>query len=444
MSYGRFRERVYPYHPVGKIGEFYTLDLKTGKKSQQTDIFDPVNPGNMIETHRCWDELNSGPPFLTGGGFYKHSLHQPYDIIGRTTINIPNYNDTGPKPGFNRCYEGGFAVGSLFGFTSLGTVEGANSHNTYSAANPDDISNLGNRAWMKLRPKVEIASVAQTIAEGSQIPGMLKTTAQGFNSIWKGLGGNMTMKEMGPKKVADQFLNVQFGWKPFINDIYATCDVVTNFDSHVAERKRMNKRWMRRKFRESRIEEEEVLYVGSDPNRNACLPTLFPSVFIEPGSCSQIVRRRKLVDIWYSGKFMYYLPEFDDSAPQLEILRKVRQYKTLLGLNVSPATIYKVMPWTWLIDWYVNAGDFIQRTQDLISDSVVAQYFFAMRHVRYEYEYQKVFTTKDGQTHDLRWKRSVETKRRGSSDSPFSFSLNPTQLSGTQLAILTALGLSKT
>jgi hypothetical protein len=121
----------------------------------------------------------------------------------------------------------------------------------------------------------------------------------------------------------------------------------------------------------------------------------------------------------------------------------VRQALSLLGANVDATSVYKVTPWTWLIDWGVNVGDFVRRVEDIATDAAVSRYFYLMRRTFVRFEYRSVFSTYDGQTHDFRAYRSVDVKRRVASVNPFNFSLLPGGLSGMQYSILAALGLSK-
>jgi hypothetical protein len=458
MSGLRLRVRQVPFVAPSVLGRLYTLNLATGVRTQES-VVPPTGVGKILETSKCSDVTHPGPPYLNGGHLFVERLIVPAQQSANVKIRIPNANASSPnRPGFERVYEGAFQVGSEYGFTSLGNFEALLGPDHYSLVNPDDLSSLGNRAYNKLRPKVEVGSLAQSVFEARELPGMLKTTGQGFHAIWRDLvngslsrppsrGGSPLRHEMErfsqyPKEVSNQFLNVQFGWKPFVREVNSMCDVVVNFDQHSERLRKQNDKWMNRTFTEDTVESDELVH-SSTSTQNDCYPALSASIFIKPGSCWQTVRRKKMTRVWYKGVFKFYRPEFDYSREQVEHLRTVRQYMTLLGLDVTPTTLYKVTPWSWLVDWFVNAGDALQRVQDLATDAVASKYFYVMRHSLVEYEYRKVFTTRDGVTHDFTWNRTVEAKRRGESKHPFNFSLLPGNLSDSQLAVIAALGITR-
>jgi hypothetical protein len=340
-------------------------------------------------------------------------------------------------------YAGGFSLGGVtHGFGSLGTLEGLPDPEIYNEVNPDDLTDLGNRAYRLLAPKPEEAGLAQTLAEWRSIPGMLRTSSEGLSTTWKALGGSISGASMAPKKVAEQFLNFQFGWKPFLKDMKDAHNVLSDFDAYVERIREHNGVWRKRTRKEDVVEGEEVLYQGQS-NTNACSPALFASEFLVPGSCYQTVTRQKMTRVWYTGTFKYYRPEFDYTKKMNTAWRRVQQHITALGLRVSPSIVYKVTPWTWLVDWFVNIGDFVKRVEDMASDTIVSRDFYLMRHSYVRLEYRKRFSTFDGQSFDLKWYRTVETKRRGSADSPFHFAPLPGGLSAMQLAILAAVGLTR-
>jgi hypothetical protein len=96
---------------------------------------------------------------------------------------------------------------------------------------------------------------------------------------------------MAPKKVAEQFLNFQFGWKPFLKDMKDAHNVLSDFDAYVERIREHNGVWRKRTRKEDVVEGEEVLYQGQS-NTNACSPALFASEFLVPGSCYQTVTRQ--------------------------------------------------------------------------------------------------------------------------------------------------------
>lgn len=448
------RERSFEYgaRPANSLaGKFILLNRKNGEIKPYADV--PAGGSLAAHEKRCWDYLNPGPPYHGGGTLFIKDYYRPVDIVGVGSYIGPRFawqSVNGGKVGDDwvKIYRGGFCNPVDHGFTDSFYSQGILASPTvYNVFHPDDLSSLGSRAYAKLRPKVEKVNLAQSIFEAREIPRMLKTTSKGFSDVFRSLGGNIGGKSMTPKGVADHFLNVQFGWKPFLRDLNDTIDVVKNFDVYVARTKRNNNTWLKRYWAEDEILTEEPEYSGS-PTSLECTPSLTTiggeNQFIVPGSIKVQIHNVKSSRVWHVGRFKYYRPEFAVRGDrEFDTLMQARQMTSLLGLQVNPTTLYKVTPWTWLADWFVNVSDNVQRFEDMISNAVVSKYFYTMRQIRRNIRYRITAQTLDGQSLDLIWYRGMETKQRSAANSPFSFTLLPGGLSGQQLAILGALGLSK-
>lgn len=60
------------------------------------------------------------------------------------------------------------------------------------------------------------------------------------------------------------------------------------------------------------------------------------------------------------------VPEFSDT-----------NYRDLLGLNPTAADIYNIIPWTWLVDYFVDLGGYIDCMDAINSDRQIINYGFA-------------------------------------------------------------------
>jgi len=290
-----------------------------------------------------------------------------------------------------------------------------------------------------MAPKDEVAGLGQAVAEARDLPQMLKTTSREMANAYLSRGGSIKGLAMSPKGVADHFINHKFGWVPFVKDMSDTINLVSNYDSHLQTAIRRNGTWRKRYFVEDVIDQEETIFSDASWHLD---PVVFPSNSLWKGSYTIV--KRSYERIWYKGLYKNYRTEFDNKVPMHPAIRKVRQALTLGGANVNPSLLWKVTPWSWCVDWFSNFGDSIRRTQDLITSSTVTQYFYLMRHRRTDYVCKQSFTVvSTGQSFDLEWTFGVEMKQRAKSENPFTFSLNPRPLSGVQLAILAALGISK-
>jgi hypothetical protein len=146
------------------------------------------------------------------------------------------------------------------------------------------------------------------------------------------------------------------------------------------------------------------------------------------------------------GQFRYYLPEFDKSTDHfMDKLNQVRRMIDIFGLRISPSNIYKAIPWTWLIDWVTSVGASLQALQDETLDHMAAKYMFLSHHKTTKTVFRQLlpFNSQSGGPQTLEFTQLVDVKQRKEASSPFGFDLDWSQLSPRQLAILAALGLSR-
>jgi hypothetical protein len=403
-------------------------------------------PAGKVE--RCWDALHPGPPYLSGGPFSKIVVETPnYVVQGSGSYELGPYDEYNLK---NIRYVGGFC--NPYWEQNEWAPDLAGAINDFAPGvvsdrfNPDDLRSRGNSAYNKLRPKVSMGSIGQAIAEFRDVPDTLKSTGNAFASIWQRIStsrnASWRRKEwlQASKGASDQFVNTQFGWLPFVRDVYDVCKNVVNNHESIARLKAKNNKWQMRTFREQSISRETELatwgFIGCEPADSLYFRRIVSS--FQPYTLSV----QEFEDVWYKGVFKYYYPEFDDSSwmAGFPSIQKVIQQIDLFGGRVDPVLLYKVTPWTWLADWFTDIGDGIQRLQDIATDSTVSKYFYVMRHRTWRVRTRARFSALGN--HDYSWYYGGEVKIRESGDSPFGFNLKPVNLTGLQWSILGALGLS--
>lgn len=453
----RFRERG-SFTPMNiTLGSYYYRRQRDGVTVSGTDEVGFFSPGRY---EKCFDVSHGRPPYRSGGPLFLIQFTEPTGIcagghlfpVGVTTQFPPNSTDNRLGDLWQIGYNGNFRAVNLPDLVSVMGKDISKPTDYRSQVNPDDLEALGSRGYSKLRPKPEIVGLGQAIAEAKDLPRMLKTTAKGFHDIWNAIrprirnnprGSRDMEKVMRPKWAADQFINHQFGWKPFLKDLNDLCNLVTDFQNHVARAKASNDKWFRKRFAEDVIESSTRIMQEEKNKFNPSFKSYFAPSFLGSLESNSIsVHRQKMTRVWYEGCFRQYYPEFDDEKFMDPVLRPIRQALTLSGLNVSPSLVWKITPWTWLSDWFTNVGSDILRVQDMAGDTVVAKYMYLMRETydRYEYQISQRWpsATISGTTYS-----EVRVKRRATAASPFSYVLAPGGLSGTQLAILGALGITR-
>jgi hypothetical protein len=280
---------------------------------------------------------------------------------------------------------------------------------------------------------------------------MLKQTARSFHNIWKDMvreKHNLPW-QMQPKRVADEFLNNQFGWVPFVNDIRQMADAVIFSDQYIRDLTAMNNQWMKRG---AILEESEksshlkrVYSFGCEPGGFE-IESLCKQMTVDGNACFGYydVFARTITRAWAEGSFKFYLPEFDASSmPSYNSAwSTVNRHLDLYGLRLNPSTLYKATPWTWLVDWFTEVGKRIDDVNSVYFDGVVSKYLYVMHHMKREIVSSHYLNFWSGGL-NVSWSRYLETKQRKASSSPFAFAPALPDLTARQFSILAALGLSK-
>jgi len=242
------------------------------------------------------------------------------------------------------------------------------------------------------------------------------------------------------KSAGNEYLNAEFGWKPLVHDIRSIADAIVRAETVLRQYERDSGKVVRRRFSfpsESNVSTERVRD-GVSPYLAVSHSNLYWSN-INQGSVYRIhtVERER----WFSGAFTYYLPSGYDTRSGMA--RQLAEAKKVLGLSLTPDTVWNLAPWSWAVDWFTNAGDVISNMTDWVTDGLVLRYGYMMEHVRSSYTYTFVGPT--GLRSDLQpvpITTVTETKVRRKAN-PFGFGLTWGGLSPRQLAIAAALGLSR-
>jgi hypothetical protein len=349
--------------------------------------------------------------------------------------------------GTNR-YVGGFDIPSRgeFGLAPSGNVyfpfgdQLIFNNGSFSATG---LSEWGSKAWSSTAPKLEKASGYVFAAEFRDVPRMLKTTSRLFHDIWKSLGGHLKSKTMTPKGAADQFLNHQFGWRPFTKDVSGFYNTITDIDNIIKRLQDENGQWIRN--RATLKVEETSTKVGGGIGM-----FLFPSTTFQSGgwfgaaSPTYEIWDETSTHITSVGMFRYYRPEFDRSQDggYIDSIRKLQRQLTVYGVRISPSNIYKATPWTWAADWISDTGRYVDRVNDMLIDSVAAKYLYVTSRKVTQRRYVATLPFPSG-TLTAEFVVGLKTTQREGALSPYGLNLSLSNLSARQLAIAGALGLTR-
>lgn len=393
----------------------------------------------------CVDELHAGPPYLTGGPFQHRlyaQLHPSRTGLGHITcIQLD----------FEKKYVGGFAPRRWAFHPSLVSdefdFEGRSFTNLLAENSVDrpSMGDWGDKAWSSTKPKLEKAGAYVFLREAKDIPRMLKTTAKGFHDIWNQSLGSKSRSYSGkswimqPKKVADHYINHQFGWAPFLGDIAKFDSVYQNSAKILKKLSEKNGQWSRRRVTLKSETTSTILGTGNGTFVN---PPFDGGLWSTERS-TVTVSEKKTTEIIAVGSFKYYRPEFDlGSTDYSSAWNTAMRHMTIYGLRVSPINVYRAIPWSWAVDWVSKVGDHIDHLNDIVVDSVASKYCFVMQRVKRSRILHQKIPLSCG-TVNLHLERIIESKERSEATSPYGFGLSWANLTPRQLTIAAALGISR-
>jgi hypothetical protein len=382
-----------------------------------------IPSGTYSFRETCQDYLHPGPPYRTGGPFKKWHY-----LSNESTMQSGGIELNGNPPYGNWKAN---VHGHLPGSGYKPSVKLGWSYAQFVSSDPGgDPSSYGAKAWNKFKPTRPKAGLGQFIGEIHEVPRMLSTTARAFHNTWRAMGGNRT--NFGPKAVADNWLNTQFGWLPFLSDLRRLYKTTKNLRQSLEQIRRDNGRWVRR--RGSVTVDGDSVNCGAGVEGSPPQPAI-STVFYQPSPRGQTNGIRTVSrNVWFSGAFRYWIPDIPGSWRW-----NLKAYNMLYDFMPSPSLVWELTPWSWLIDWCADIGDVLSNIST--NDNLCARYAYLMQTytIRAEISGSSYYNSASSSG---TWFAELVSKTRVPA-SPFGFGLTLGDFTPRQLSILAALGVSK-
>jgi hypothetical protein len=228
-----------------------------------------------------------------------------------------------------------------------------------------------------------------------------------------------------------EYLNVEFGWIPLVNDMRNFAKVVKSHSEILDELQRGSGKFTRVGYgfpgsTSSGFSSGSInCYKGG--NTGVTVTTSYNYSWY------------KQARTWFKGAFKYHLPASTTQAGKMALYASYAD--KLLGIKPTPAAIWNAAPWTWALDWFGNTGDVLTNISELGQDGLALAYGYIMSF---------------GQTKEL-WScasksgtipitassktRTREFKKRLPAN-PYGFGVTDAMLSLNQYSVAVALGLT--
>lgn len=183
------------------------------------------------------------------------------------------------------------------------------------------------------------------------------------------------------KDMANGRLSLEYGWKPFVSDLYAFLDVSKQIQNRIAELNQLATGGLKRKRK---------LWEGKQT-----LPTTWSTQSVHPMNHWLGVTQTIKSEIWGSVRWVAN----GDLPPPYSNEQYVLAMRAVLGLNLDAATVWNAIPFSWMVDWYANIGSYLDSQRNVVGVSY--RNGFLMEHITYDSEVQIDWYPGPGDTHHL-------------------------------------------
>jgi len=290
-------------------------------------------------------------------------------------------------------------------------------------------------------PSRPVVSVPNFLYELKDLPGMIHE-----------IGKLKLLRKYSPKEyyrivqqeggtgqfAANRYLSYQMGWSPLISDLRKM------FDFHDAVK--------------NRVKDLDVLFnqngglhrkvglpiAASSRNGFKARPGLWEetrtssgTLFIDTGNGKLIQCRRDTIThtrMWGSVRWTNPYPKHSRISHQ-ELEKQARAI--IFGAYLTPKEIWDAVPWTWLVDWFANFGDYLDSTNNVLA--LAPSVPLVMTHERTEESWTRIDNEKWCQGGN--GTRLYETKTRITQGATLSATIPA--IGASTFAILGALALQR-
>jgi len=233
----------------------------------------------------------------------------------------------------------------------------------------------------------------------------------------------------------DEYLNVEFGWKPLIRDLRAFAESVQNSDEILDRYYERAGVKIRRRY-DFPIEQS---IVETDGGSKIPVPSMATACYGVGASGRLRTTTTSETKRWLVATFQYSVP------PRNSPMGWKASMNHLFGTDLTPRTLWALAPWTWAADWVGNMGDIVDNITYLNTDTVLPHvYMMEQKTVRVEHVLQSNGTLYRSYPGEHYFRQVFETTmKQRVKGTPYGFGLNWNGFSSKQLAILAALGISR-
>lgn len=298
---------------------------------------------------------------------------------------------------------------------------------------------MGTKGFNATIPTKPLQQAAVFAGELRQLPKISPTVLLVMKDrAWKYVQSWRAHVRKAPKytqAVADEYINQQFGWLPFLKDIESLLTPRVKLMAKVHQLERDSGKKVRRRRTLANVTNSGPVSITIDGGYGYPLGLSQAQLATSQGRRIVVATTRE--NVWFSASFTYYL---ESKTKGLGVPRAVQMARMIHGLSINPETLWNLMPWSWLADYIGNVGGVLSNLSAFSKDNLVASHAYLM--IRTEVTRSAALVgigTRSGTLSCFSETTAICKRRvRGM---PFGFGFTG-PLTGKQTAILVALGLS--
>lgn len=356
-----------------------------------------------------------------GGEFDTINLTHECSEDGSNTYRV---DESPPSAGFVRHYEGSASpqrAGVPTQFSSTATVDGVW---TYCPRTSDGgLDAVGSVLIADSLPTNPILSSSVALAElyREGLPSMI---------------GSAFFKQRSDffRSLGSEYLNYQFGWKPFVADIKAAAKAVMDQELILQQLIRDSGKNVRRKR-----------YLPPVKDTTVATEKVEWPFLVSGAEFTGSPRLRRTETFWtqnyFSGCFTFHFDPMEMSRVQ----RIAAEARLLWGLELTPEVVWNLAPWSWLIDWISSVGPVLHNVSAFQQDGLVMRYGYVMEENRHAISFtSQGYKPKYGYYPPHSWETFSGIRKTRRKATPFGFGLLTDGFTARQWAILGALGITRT
>lgn len=263
--------------------------------------------------------------------------NNPFYHYRSTGVNWYGNGVSGPLPDFRWSY---------FEFASVGTP--ADRPPTTPIPSDSDALQM---AFTRQNPNTPVTDVPVFLIELRDLPRMLESAgdflrfSQSLSKLEKDALWDI------PYQAADKFLGYEFGIKPLVRDLRNMVNFVNLVQKKYDELNLL--------YSKAGVGQSKSSTVYTDTASGSPGDYYLTGLYQETNYFRFIVETRRKK--WVSMKWFPLDPPPENDAGKLALALTL-----VYGLNISFSTLWEATPWSWLVDWFTNFGNFLNSRRNVI------------------------------------------------------------------------------